>query len=76
MDEKNRQNYIDRLLDFILVTDSACFGEEVLNQAQKCFLDLVGVLCAGAKNNSAKRAAAYVTENFGGGGVQCVFHRC
>lgn len=67
MKDKNRQDYVDRLLDFVLATDSASLGENIFIQAQKCFLDLVGVLCAGAKNNSSKRAAAYVNENFGEG---------
>mgnify|MGYP003292575063 CR=1 FL=1 len=42
---------------------------EVRAQARKCFYDLAGVITTGAKNNSAKRAAAYAKENFAAAGV-------
>ena len=71
--DKNRQDYIDKLLDFILEVDTHALGMDVLNQARKCFLDLAGVLCAGAKNNSSQRAADYVTKNFGIGGQFHIF---
>lgn len=60
----DRQGYIDTLLDFILDTKCENLDESVVEQARKCFLDLAGVMCAGAKNNSAKKAARYVSENF------------
>lgn len=60
----DREKYIDILLDFIQKTDCNTLNSNVVEQAKKCLLDLGGVLCAGAKNNSAKRAASYVTENY------------
>ncbi len=57
------QRYIEHFWDFINVT-SQDLDESILRQAKKCFLDLGGVLCAGAKNNSAQKAALFVTKNF------------
>lgn len=59
-----RQNYVDILLNFIQKTNCDNLDKNVIVQAQKCFLDLAGVLCAGAKNNSSKKAAEYVKGNY------------
>lgn len=56
----------DKMLDFILQLNWSNLDCEVKEQALKCFLDLTGVICAGAKNNSSKCAAAYVSANFVG----------
>lgn len=64
MKKMDRQRNIDTLLDFIYDTKCEYLENNVVEQAKKCFLDLAGVMCAGAKNNSAKKAAAYVVENF------------
>ncbi len=64
---KNNDTSMGKLLDFILKKTWNDFSEEVQNQAVKCFLDLSGVIIAGAKNNSAKKAADYVNESFGKG---------
>ena len=47
----NNQKYLIKLLDFI-DSDFENFSDEVQNQAKKMFLDLAGVICAGAKNNT------------------------
>ena len=59
----NNQEYLKKLLDFIY-SDFDSFSMEVKEQARKMFLDLAGVICAGAKNNTAQTAASYVKENF------------
>lgn len=60
----NNQEYLHKLLEFIKNTTWDTLDEDVRNQAKKCFLDLAGVICAGAKNNSANRAAEYVSANY------------
>ncbi len=62
---ENAEN-IELLIKFICDTTWDSFDKNVQTQAQKCFLDLAGVLCAGAKNNSSKRMAEYVNENYRG----------
>ena len=51
----NDRRALGKLLDFIQDTHWDTMSVEVQNQAKKCFLDLAGVLCCGAKNNSAKK---------------------
>ena len=65
----NDRNALNKLLDFIQDTHWDTMSKEVQEQSKKCFLDLASVLCCGAKNNSAKKAAAYVEENFPTGDV-------
>jgi 2-methylcitrate dehydratase PrpD len=60
----NDRKALDKLIGFIQNTKWENLNEDVQQQAKKCFLDLAGVLTAGAKNNSAKRAASYVKENY------------
>lgn len=60
----NNQKYLHKMISFIKHTQYESLDKEVQYQAQKCFLDLAGVICAGAKNNSAKKASAYVEENY------------
>ncbi len=55
---------LDKMLGFILETGWNDLDVSVQNQARKCFLDLAGVLTAGAKNNSAKKSAQYVSHNY------------
>ena len=59
----NDRKALERLMIFIQDTKWETLDENVQQQAKKCFLDLAGVLTAGAKNNSSKKAAAYVKEN-------------
>ena len=59
---------MDKLLDFIQNTSCHTLQVDILDQAKKCFLDLAGVLCAGAKNNTSRIAAEYVSQNFPLGG--------
>lgn len=59
----NNQEYLVKLLDFI-GADFGDFSDEVQNQAKKMFLDLAGVICAGAKNNTAQTIASYVMNNY------------
>ena len=63
----NDRKALAKLLSFIRNTTWETMSEEVQQQAKKCFLDLAGVLTAGAKNNSAQKAAAYVRENYPAG---------
>lgn len=58
-----KQKYIEHFWNFINIA-SEDLNSDILRQAKKCFLDLGGVLCAGAKNNSARKAALFVSENF------------
>ena len=60
----SNQESRDKILNFIKNTSWDILDETIKNQAKKCFLDLAGVLCAGAKNNSSQIAANYVAENF------------
>ena len=60
----NDRKALDKLISFITETRWENLNEEIRQQAKKCFLDLAGVLAAGAKNNSSKRAAAYVKDNY------------
>lgn len=60
----NDRKALSELLGFIQDTKWENLSEDVQRQARKCFLDLAGVLTAGAKNNSAKKAADYVRENY------------
>lgn len=60
----NDRKALGRLLGFIRETRYENLPEDVQQQAKKCFLDLAGVLTAGAKNNSSKKAAKYVKENY------------
>ena len=61
--KNNKPEYWDKLLDFIY-SDFDAFPTEVQNQAKKMFLDLSGVICAGAKNNTTKTIARYVENNY------------
>lgn len=61
--KNNRPEYLTKLLDFI-ESDFNDFSEEVKFQAKKMFLDLAGVICAGAKNNTAQTSAHYVKDNY------------
>ena len=63
----NNRNAMEKLLEFIRNTQWESMSEVVQEQAKKCFLDLAGVLTAGAKNNSAKKAADYVQKNYPAG---------
>ena len=65
----NDRRALAKLLDFIQNTQWETMDEGLRNQAKKCFLDLASVLCCGAKNNSAKKIAAYVEQNFPAGEV-------
>lgn len=60
----NDRMALTHLLDFIQDTRWETMPKDVQQQAKKCFLDLAGVLSAGAKNNSAKKAALYVSQNY------------
>ena len=57
----------ERLLKFINEQRFCELDIQLQEQAKKCFLDLAGVICAGAKNNSAKTMAAYVEQNYPAG---------
>lgn len=59
----NNQKYLIKLLDFIEI-DFESFSDEVQKQAKKMFLDLAGVICAGAKNNTVQTIASYVKNNY------------
>lgn len=61
-----KSDNIDLLIKFMRDITWDRLDTSVQIQAQKCFLDLAGVLCAGAKNNSSKRMAEYVNENYRG----------
>lgn len=50
--KNNKSEYLIKLLDFI-ECDFDTFSDDVKAQAKKMFLDLAGVICAGAKNNTA-----------------------
>lgn len=63
----NDRKALEQLLGFIQNTQWENLSGDVQEQAKKCFLDLVGVLTAGAKNNSAKKAALYAKENYPSG---------
>lgn len=58
---------LKKLLSFIQDTSWDTMSDDVRNQAKKCFLDLAGVITTGAKNNSSKKAAEYVRENYPSG---------
>ncbi len=60
----NDRKALGQLISFIQNTKYQNLSNEVQQQSKKCFLDLAGVLTAGAKNNSAKKAASYVKENY------------
>ena len=60
---KNSES-LEKLLRFIKDTRWEDLDLSVQKQAIKCFLDLAGVLTAGAKNNSAKSSARYVAHNY------------
>lgn len=60
----NNQEHLDSIIDFIQKATYDKLSNDVKKQARKCFLDLAGVTCAGAKNNSSKCAAKYVLDNF------------
>ena len=64
--KNNKSEYLIKLLDFI-ECDFDTFSDDVKAQAKKMFLDLAGVICAGAKNNTAQTIAAYVKENYPNG---------
>lgn len=61
--KNNKPEYLTKLLDFIY-SDFDDFSDEVKYQAKKMFLDLAGVICAGAKNKTAQTAAEYVKTNY------------
>ena len=60
----NDKKALEKLISFIQNTKWETLDEDVQSQAKKCFLDLAGVLTAGAKNNSSKKASFYVKENY------------
>jgi len=51
--KNNKSEYLIKLLDFI-ECDFDTFSDDVKAQAKKMFLDLAGVICAGAKNKQHK----------------------
>lgn len=63
----NDRKALEKLLNFIIETRWDNLKEDVQQQAKKCFLDLAGVITSGAKNNTSKKAAQYVKENFPSG---------
>lgn len=65
----NDRRALGVLLDFIQDTQWETMDESLRNQAKKCFLDLASVLCCGAKNNSSKKIATYVEQNYPKGDV-------
>lgn len=65
----NDREALAKMLDFIENTTWETMSPEVRTQAKKCFFDLAGVITTGAKNSSAKRAAAYAKETFSEGSV-------
>ena len=65
----NDKKAFEKLTGFIRNTAWENMPPEVRQQAKKCFADLAGVICAGAKNNSAKKIAQYVRNNFAEGEV-------
>ena len=54
----------ERLLTFINKQNFSSPDDPLKKQAEKCFLDLAGVICAGAKNHTAKTMAEYVKANY------------
>lgn len=68
--KNNKSEYLIKLLDFI-ECDFDTFSDDVKAQAKKMFLDLAGVICAGAKNNTAQTIAAYVKEIIQTENIQC-----
>lgn len=60
----NDRAALSKMLDFIRNTEWDTMPDAVRQQARKCFFDLTCVICAGAKNNSAKKAAAYAEQSF------------
>ena len=65
----NDRAALQKMLHFIDSTRWETMSPAVRQQAKKCFFDLACVICAGAKNNSAKKAAAYAAQSFAGGSV-------
>lgn len=65
----NSRKTADKLLDFIINTEYSSLCKDIQYQSLKCFFDLASVLCAGAKNNSSKKASDYVLANYPRGGV-------
>ncbi len=65
----NDRQALAKLLDFIQRTQWNAMDDKLRNQAKKCFLDLASVLCCGAKNNSSKKIASYVEQNYPTGNV-------
>lgn len=59
----NSKEAFDKLINFI-ERDFDSFSDECKLQAKKMFLDLAGVICAGAKNNTAQSMAKYVKNNY------------
>lgn len=60
----NDRRIMAKLLDFIQDTKWETMDESLLNQAKKCFFDLASVICCGAKNNTSKKVASYVEQNY------------
>ena len=60
----NNRQALGKLLDFIQCTSWETMSSEVQEQSRKCFLDLAIALCCGAKNNSSKKIASYVEQNY------------
>ena len=58
-----------KLISFIHDSSWDAFEPEVQTQAIKCALDLFSVICAGAKNKSAKTMSSYVSKTFSRGCV-------
>ena len=67
--DMKKQTKMKKLLDFIENTSCDKISEDIIVQAQKCFLDLAGVTTAGAKNNSSRIAADYVSKYYPKGNV-------
>lgn len=65
----NDRKAFEKLTGFIREYSWESMTPEVREQARKCFADLAGVILAGAKNNTSKKAAAYVAENYPKGDI-------
>lgn len=65
----NDRKAFDRLTAYIMNESWETMSPEVREQARKCFADLAGVICCGAKNLTAKKAAGYVAENYPKGDI-------
>ena len=57
----------NRIISFIQNLEFEKLNLREQKQAKKCFLDLAGVICTGAKNHTSKCMAEYVKNNYPGG---------